>query len=162
MEAKRQDLTNSIGLLVLRLGMGGYMVTHGWGKFLNLMQGKFNEQFDPIGLGPHLSLIGAVGAEFVCAILVMIGLATRVAAAPLVFTMIVAAFVAHGSDPWTMGEAARLFSAGEVPYPKSKEPALLFGFAFLALIFTGAGKLSVDGMIWPRVQERRRKKKAAG
>lgn len=150
MEAKRQDLTNSIGLLVLRVGMGVYMMSHGWGKVVKLFKGEFSDKFDPVGLGPHLSLLGAAGAEFFCAALVVIGLATRAAAAPIVFTMIVAAFVVHGSDPWTMGAGA------------SKEPALLFGFAFLALIFTGAGKLSVDGVIWPRVQERRRKKRAAG
>jgi len=75
--------------------------------------------------------------------------ATRFAAAPVVFTMIVAAFVVHGSDPWTMGAGA------------SKEPALLFAFVFLALIFTGAGKFSVDGLLWPAYRKRRQKKKAA-
>lgn len=161
MDAKKQDLTNSIGLLLLRVGFGGYMVTHGWGKFLNLMRGEFNDKFDPIGLGPHLSLIGAAGAEFFCALMIVVGVATRFAAAPLVFTMIVAAFVAHGSDPWTMGEAARLFREGSMPYPSSKEPALLFGFAFLALIFTGAGKFSVDGLLWPAYRKRRARKKTA-
>lgn len=149
MDARKQDLTNSIGLLVLRVGLGVYMASHGWGKFANLMQGKFNEGFDPIGLGPHLSLIGAAGSEFLCALLVIVGVATRFAAAPIVFTMIVAAFVVHGSDPWTMGAGA------------SKEPALLFAFGFLTLIFTGAGKFSVDGLLWPAYRKRRQKKKTA-
>jgi uncharacterized membrane protein YphA (DoxX/SURF4 family) len=30
----------------------------------------------------------------------------------------------------------------------SKEPALLFLIPFLALVFTGAGRFSIDGLIW--------------
>ncbi|MBX3474711.1 MAG: DoxX family protein [Planctomycetes bacterium] len=150
MEAKRQDLTNSIGLLVLRLGAGAYMMSHGWGKFLNVLKGEFNDKFDPIGLGPHLSLIGAATGEFLCALLVVVGAATRASAAVVVFTMLVAAFVFHAGDPWTMG-------AG-----KSKEPALLFATMFATFIFTGAGKFSVDGLIWPFLRERRARRKASG
>ena len=150
MEARRHDLTNSIGLLILRLGVGGLMLIHGWGKLQMLLAGDFDKFGDPIGLGSTLSLVLVTGAEFLCALLVVIGFATRFAAAAIVFAMAVAAFVAHGSDPWTMGEAARLFMAGEAKSWASKEPALLFLIPFLALIFTGAGRLSIDGLIWPR------------
>lgn len=154
MDAKRQDLTNSIGLLILRIGFGGYMLTHGWGKFLQLLRGDFAFA-DPLGMSSIVgepfaqgaSLFLAAGAEFFCAILVVFGAATRFAAAPIVFTMLVAAFVVHGSDPWTMGPGA------------SKEPALLFASAFLALIFTGAGKFSVDGIVWPWLRQWRRNRK---
>jgi putative oxidoreductase len=149
MEAKRQDMTNSIGLLILRLGVGGFMATHGWGKLQMIFDGQWDQIGDPVGLGPHLSLIMVVMAEFFAAILVVIGLGTRVAAALPVFAMFVAAFVIHIDDPWTMGAGA------------SKEPALLFMIPFLALIFTGAGKYSIDGMIWPKWRERRAMKKAA-
>src|SRR5687767_3778808 len=105
MEARRQDFTTSIGLLILRLGVGGYMLTHGWGKLQMLLAGKFDEFADPIGLGNQLSLILMVKAEFFCALLVMLGFATRLAAIPIVFGMGVAAFVVHANDPWTMGKA---------------------------------------------------------
>ncbi len=143
MEARRQDLTNSIGLLVLRLGFGGYMAMHGWGKLQMVLAGDFDQFGDPIGLGSSTSLVLVMLAEFVCSLLVMIGFATRIAAAPIVFAMAVAALVVHANDPWTMGPGA------------SKEPALLFLAAFLTLIFTGAGKLSVDGLIWPWWREQR-------
>lgn len=149
MEAKRQDLMNSIGLLVVRVGIAGYMTTHGWGKVSKVLSGDFKFA-DPIGLGEGFSLVMAAGAEFGCALLVLIGLGTRFAAAPVVFTMIVAAFVVHAGDPWTMSGGA------------SKEPALIFAAAFLALIFTGAGRFSVDGMIWPMLKERRARQRAAG
>jgi len=143
MEAKRQDLMTSAGLLILRLGVGGFMLTHGWGKLQMVFGGEFDKFGDPLGIGTTLSLLGATAAEFFCALLVMAGFATRFAAAPIVFTMAVAAFGVHANDPWTMGQGA------------SKEPALLYLFPFLALIFTGAGKFSVDGLIWPWWRKRR-------
>jgi putative oxidoreductase len=161
MEAKRQDMTNSIGLLILRLGVGGFMATHGWGKLQMIFDGEWDQIGDPVGLGPHLSLIMVVMAEFFAAILVVIGLGTRVAAALPVFAMFVAAFVIHIDDPLTMTEGAMKFFSGESKSWASKEPALLFMIPFLALIFTGAGKYSIDGMIWPKWRERRAMKKAA-
>ena len=155
MKAGRQDLAHSIGLLILRLGMGGYLLTHGWGKLQMLLGGKFDQFGDPIGLGPVPSLVLVVIAEFLSALLVMLGLATRFAAALVVISMSVAAFVAHGSDPWTMGEGYKLFMAGQSKSWASKEPALLFLIPFLALMFTGAGRLSLDGWIWPRWRARR-------
>jgi putative oxidoreductase len=147
MESRRQDLTSSIGLLILRLGMGGLMLTHGWSKLQMALAGDFDKFGDPIGLGSAASLVLVVFAEFVCAILVMVGLATRFAAVPVVVAMGVAAFVAHGSDPWTMEEAARRFMAGEAEFWGSKQPALMYLAPFLAIVFTGAGRFSIDGLI---------------
>lgn len=141
----------SIGLLILRLGLGGYMLTHGWGKFQRVISG--NLQFgDPLGIGPEASLILAAGAEFGCAILVILGLFTRFAAIPLVFTMGVAAFIAHGGDPWTMSGGREVFQETGESWA-SKEPALMYLLAFLPLVFTGAGKFSLDGMIAGRKAE---------
>ena len=83
-------------------------------------------------------------------LLVMAGLATRFAALPVVFAMGVAAFVAHGQDPWTMEAAARLFFAGQTKMILAKEPALIFLIVFLTLAFTGAGRFSVDALIRSR------------
>ena len=150
MEAQRQDLTTSIGLLVLRLGMGGYLATHGWGKLQMVLAGRFDQFGDPIGLGAGPSLVLVMIAEFFCALLVAVGLATRYAAVPPVIAMAVAALVVHGADPWTMGKAAELFMSGTAESWASKEPALMFLVAFLALIFTGAGRYSLDALIGRR------------
>jgi putative oxidoreductase len=140
----------SAGLLILRLGFGGYLATHGWGKLQMVLAGQFDRFADPIGIGSGASLVLVMFAEFFCSILVMLGLATRLAAIPVVIAMGVAAFVAHWSDPWTMGEAARLFYSGESASWASKQPALLFLIAFLSLIFTGPGRLSADAWIRTR------------
>lgn len=142
MKSRQQTLTSSVGLLILRLGVGGYLLTHGWSKLQMVLDGQFDEFPDPVGLGSNVSLVSTMLAEFACAMLVMIGLATRLAAIPVVFAMGVAAFVVHAEDPWTMGAGA------------SKEPALLYLLPFLALVFTGAGRLSVDALIVPRWRKR--------
>jgi putative oxidoreductase len=142
LKTPRHDLVTSTGLLILRLGMGGFMAAHGWGKVPMLTAGEFEKFGDPIGLGNALSLILVVFAEFVCALLVMAGLATRLAAVPIVVTMAVAAFVVHRADPWTMLQAAGA----------SKEPALLFLTAFLTVMFTGAGRFSLDAVLFGRAR----------
>ncbi|MEQ8764201.1 MAG: DoxX family protein [Planctomycetota bacterium] len=141
----KQGTVTSLGLLILRVGFGVYMMTHGWGKVQMVMDGEFGEM-DPIGLGPKMSMIFAAAAEFGGALLVVLGLGTRFGAAAVAFTMGVAAFVVHANDPWTMSAAGN-----------GKEPALLFMTAFLSLVFTGAGRFSVDAWLW----NKRKAKKAA-
>lgn len=122
-----RDRSTSLGLLLLRLATGGMMLSHGIPKLMKFASMK--DSFpDPLGIGHMPSLASAVGAEVGCAALIVIGLATRLAALPLVFTMAVAAFVFHGDDPWA-----------------KKELAVLYGLAFLVLFFTGAGRFSIDG-----------------
>ena len=155
MESPHHNTTTSIGLLILRIGVGGFMLTHGWGKLQMLLAGDFDKFGDPIGLGNTLSLVLVVAAEFLGALLVALGAATRFAAATVVIAMAVAALVAHGSDPWTMGEGYRLFMSGESKSWASKEPALLYLIPFLALVFTGAGRFSIDGVLTSRWRQRR-------
>jgi putative oxidoreductase len=145
-----ERLTTSIGLLILRVGIAGFLATHGWGKVQMLQAGQFEMFGDPIGLGPRLSLWLVVFAEFLCSLLVVVGLGTRFAAVPVVFAMGVAAFVAHGRDPWTMEAAAKLFFAGQTKMMLAKEPALMYLTGFLALAFTGAGRFSLDALISAR------------
>jgi putative oxidoreductase len=117
----------SVGLLVVRVAAGGMMAAaHGWGKLLSF--GERAARFpDPLGIGNTWSMAGAVAAEFFCAILVVLGLGTRFAAVPVVFTMGVAAFLVHANDPWNR-----------------KELALVYLCLFLVFVFTGAGAYSLD------------------
>ena len=107
-------------------------------------RGKFG---DPIGLGSTVNLTLVTMSEFICALLIMLGLWTRLAAFPVVISMAVAAFVVHAKDPWTMEAAANAFFSGASKTWFSKEPALLYLIPFLSLAFTGGGSLSLDGLI---------------
>ncbi len=118
---------SSLGLLILRLGCGGLMLWfHGLPKLLTYGEKAVGFP-DPLGIGHGLSLGLVVFAEFFCSILVIWGILTRFAAIPLVVTMVTAAFVIHGDDPWS-----------------KKEFALLYAIPFFALVFTGPGKISID------------------
>lgn len=117
------------GLLLLRLGAGSFMLTHGWPKFQKILGGDWTFA-DPIGIGQAPSLALATFAELLCSLLVIAGYRVRLAVMPLIFTMLVAAVVVHSADPW----------------PK-KELPLLYATAFLALLFLGGGKISVDGLL---------------
>lgn len=116
-----------LGLLILRLGTGGLMLTHGYPKLLRLFGGEDIAFADPIGLGQGTTLALAVFAEFICAILVIIGLGTRLAVIPLIITMFTAAFVIHAADPF-----------------QRKELALIYLVIFTVLLITGAGKHALD------------------
>lgn len=155
METERRETAASIGLLILRLGVGGYLVTHGLGKVQMLIGGGAAQFGDPVGLGNTLSLALVTLSEFVCALLIIPGLGTRFAAIPVVISMSVAAFVVHAADPWTMETAAMAFFSGASKSWASKEPALLYLIPFLSLAFTGAGKFSLDHAIAARWNRRR-------
>lgn len=129
-DSNTTDRKTDIGLLLLRVGVGGFMLFgHGWGKLISFAD-KADTWADPIGLGPTLSLSLAIFAEFFCSLAIVLGIGTRAAAIPLLITMLVAAGIVHADDPWG-----------------KKEFALLYGWTFAALIFTGAGKYSLDAAI---------------
>ena len=117
------------GLLILRLGMGGLMMKHGYQKLMHFSEYK-GQFMNFLGLGQSLSLSLTIFAEFFCALFVLIGLFTRLATIPVIIVMCVALFKAHNSDFLGEGEMATLYLAG-----------------YLSLLFVGPGKISVDGMM---------------
>lgn len=135
LSTSQKEILLDIGLLLLRVSVAGMMLfCHGWGKLVNFAD-KSSTFPDPLGIGSPLSMALAVGAEVFCAAAVIVGFATRFAAVPLVITMLVAAFIVHADDPW-----------------RTKEFPLMYLLPFLALIFTGAGRFSVDGILFRRNQ----------
>ena len=118
------------GVLILRVGISLLMLTHGYAKLQNLLAGDHSFA-DPIGIGEELSLYLTISAEFVCSILVILGLFTRAALVPLIITMIVVSFIVHGPDPLA-----------------DKEHALTFLIVYITLFLTGPGKMSVDSGLY--------------
>lgn len=116
-----------IGLLIFRIGISALMLTHGIPKLIRFFGSEEITFADPLGLGPVFTFSFAVFAEFICAVLVLLGLGTRLAVIPLIVTMAVAGLVVHASDG---------FGRQELP--------LLYLFGFLLLFFTGSGKYSLD------------------
>ena len=120
----------SLGLLLLRVSVGSMMLLgHGWGKLTSFAE-RSSSFPDPLGIGSLLSMALATGAEAFCALAVIWGFATRWAVVPLMVTMLVAALIIHGDDPWA-----------------KKEFALLYFFPFATLFLAGAGRYSLDGYL---------------
>ena len=105
------------------------MITHGFKKLMNFAA-KSATFSDPFGIGGPASMSLTIFAEFFCAIFILIGLMTRLACIPLIIAMSVALFVAHDGKIFTEGEMAGLYLLG-----------------YLALLFTGPGKFSMDKLI---------------
>lgn len=119
-------MSYDLGLLILRLIAGIGILTHGWPKIQKVIAGNF--QFgDPLGVGPEASLVLSAFAEGICGILLVLGLATRLALIPLIINMTVAFFIVHATDDFG-----------------TKELAFLYLGMFVALFFTGPGKISAD------------------
>lgn len=120
-------------LLTLRILGGGFMLSHGIGKFFKLFGDEPIKFADPIGVGETTSLALTVFAEVFCAIFLIVGFATRLSAIPLFITMLVATFIVHANDG---------FGKQELP--------LLYAAIYLVIALLGAGKYSVDKLFYKR------------
>jgi putative oxidoreductase len=119
----------ALGLLIMRIAFAGTIaLLHGLPKLLDFSN-KMHSFPDPIGIGSVASLTLTVSAEFLCAILVLVGIFTRFAVVPLIICMAVAFFVVHASDPFVKKELAFLYLAG-----------------FSAILAAGPGRFSADGL----------------
>lgn len=110
--------------------MGYVFLMSGWGKLHNL--DKVGEFFTQLGIPFAAFNAGMVAVtELVGGALLIIGLLSRVAAAPLAITMIVAIWTAKWSE---VSGATDLFAMSE----------FLFIVIFLWIIVAGPGCISVD------------------
>jgi putative oxidoreductase len=124
-----------VGLLMLRLGVGGVLMAHGAQKLFGLFGGKGIEgtaaAMESMGFEPgRESAIAAGAGEAGGGALLALGLATPAAGAAAAGTMAAAAAVS-----WPNGLFAQ---QGGMELP------LLLGVGAVALGFTGAGTLSLD------------------
>ena len=123
------DRLHPLALLVLRLGLGIIMTAHGWQK-LSFGLGKFMGFLANIGVPGWMAYL-VVAAEFGGGILLVLGLLTRLAALSIVIDMAVAISKVH----WKNG----LTGPGGTEFP------LACAVIAFALIFLGAGPISLDG-----------------
>jgi len=141
MESEEHGIWSSLGLLTLRVGAGSLMLFgHGWKKIMNFSE--LSRVFpDPLGVGSDWSLALAVFAEVFCSLGVIFGAATRLAAIPLIATMLVAGLLVHSDDAWAKTELS-----------------VIYLIPFLAIALTGPGKFSVDASYGPVFRSRSRGK----
>ena len=124
------DADANVGLLLLRVFIGGALLTHGWGKMFGGLE-QFTGFVASLGVpAPHVMAFLAAFAECFGSMFLIAGLLTRPAAFLIVCTMAVAIFGAHGGQGFAKQEAAWLYLV----------PALFF-------LLKGAGRWSLDRIV---------------
>ncbi|MDZ7826243.1 MAG: DoxX family protein [Gammaproteobacteria bacterium] len=94
---------DGIGPLLLRLYLAPVLMQAGWNKFSAFGDTAAWFGNPDWGLGlpfPELMVFLAASAELVGGAMLLVGLATRVVAIPLMFTMLVAIFAVHWENGW--------------------------------------------------------------
>lgn len=123
----------SLGLLIMRLGLGASIAVHGYPKMFDPSKWEFlGSQMSLIGIGIFPVFWGFMAgfAEFFGGLLLILGAGTRIASALLTFTMLIA----------MLFHIAKGDGFGDISH------SMELGFVFLGLVFTGAGSFSLDKM----------------
>ena len=127
---------------VARLTLGWVFVESGWGKLQNIP--KVVAFFTDLGIpAPQIQAPLAAATEFLCGVLMLLGLCTRLASLPLIGVMVVAILTARRSEITGISD--------------------IFGFIeylYIALCLWlgayGAGSLSLDAVIAKRLERNER------
>lgn len=125
----RVDLLADFGRLLLRVGIGLAMLTHGLAKAGDFA-GTTGKMDGLLGLPGNINAALAIFAEVGCSILLIVGLLTRLAAVPLAFTMGVALAVVHLNDAW-----------------EKQEKAALYLLVYVAIVLLGPGRFALDALL---------------
>ncbi|HEV8378570.1 MAG TPA: DoxX family protein [Tepidisphaeraceae bacterium] len=131
----RCPIGTSLGLLVLRLVAGLSLATHGWAKFHDPnFKSMFFDMVGKMNLpAPHALAWAAIVTELVGGVLLALGFLTRLWAFLILGVMGVAIYKVH----WGQGYQAM-------------EMAALYAGIAAAFLLGGAGRISVDGMLFCR------------
>lgn len=123
----------NVALLIARIAMGGLMLVHGLPKLEMLFSGDPIQFASVFGMSETLSLGLAVFAEVFCSLLILIGLGTRLASLPLIFTMITAVLIVHADDPFS-----------------TQEMGVHYLLMYVVLLILGSGKYSLDALLFKK------------
>jgi putative oxidoreductase len=120
----------SLGLLFLRLFGGGLLIqgrAWAWSEMIHVNGPGF---MNPFGAGGEFTWVLTLFSEFLCTVLVMLGVFTRFTAIPPLVVMLVMALALPTGTVWSV-----------------RETFLLYALPFFVLTFTGPGEYSVDGRV---------------
>lgn len=123
---QRQEMVEDLVLLLARIGIGLAMLTHGIPKLMKY-EALSQTFFDPFGLGSQASLLMALFAELLCSVALILGVFTRLAAAMLLFTMLIAVYMVGMLKGWAGNELATIYC-----------------FVYALLIAFGGGRFSLE------------------
>ncbi len=151
---KTEGVTVDLALLIIRLALGAVFIAHGAAKFFPQYFGGGGIEGFAKALGdmqvpaPLLMAYLSAGWELGGGALLVIGLASRIAALGLVANMVVALVKVHLHNgffmmkPGTLLEQSQQVLAGKVGY----EYIVVLGAMALAVVIAGPGQVALDAM----------------
>lgn len=124
--------STDLGLLLLRIALGGLMLFHGMHKLIYGV-GFIGDMLAAIGL-PSFIAYGSLLAELVASLMIICGIWTRLASVVFAGNMVVAILMAHASE---------MFSLSPVTGGLVIELPLLYLLGAAVLCLTGGGRFAV-------------------
>ncbi len=122
----------NVGLLIIRLSIGALMLLHGLSKLaggIGFIQGILESK----GL-PGFIAYGVIVGEVLAPLAIIVGYRTRIASAIFAFNALVAIFLVHAQQIFTLSEHGGW----------AVELLGLYLFGAVALIFTGGGNIALS------------------
>jgi putative oxidoreductase len=155
-------MLDAIGAYIAPLGLriilaweffeAGLMKFNGSNWFVHI-QDDFPFPFNVIS--PDISWAMATYAELIGAVAILVGLGTRFFSASLIVLTIVATAAVHWPAQWgTFAELFQGYAITDKGFGNYKLPVLYLAM-FVPLLFTGAGKLSLDYLISQKLKPQR-------
>lgn len=134
--ARRYPLLSDVGLLVGRIALGVIFVAHGWQKLNDVGHSGVTKMFDGLGIPlPALSAYFATWVELIGGVALIAGVIVPLAGLLLAADMAGAFWYVH-------------MDKGLFSDKGGYEFVLILGAAAVLLALTGAGRLSVDGLLF--------------
>lgn len=130
--------TTDTALAVLRIALGVVFFAHGWQKIFQFTLPGVQSSFGQMGV-PAAEIAGPVVAflELIGGAALVLGLVTRVVGALLALDMLGAIVLVHGQSGLFVDQGGM-------------ELVLLLGVGALALAIAGAGRFSLDALLFGR------------
>ncbi|AZD02972.1 DoxX family protein [Pseudomonas chlororaphis] len=121
------ERARDLGLLFLRVSAGLFLLwVHGLPKLLDY-SAELQRIEDPFRLGANLTLMLAIFAEVLCPLLIVAGVAVRLACLPILAVLLVALLVVH--PQWSLAEG---------------QFAWLLLILFSSIFIAGPGRLALN------------------
>ena len=127
-----KNAQQNIGLLILRLTIGGLMLFHGYDYLIHGIDSIIS-LFREISLPGFMAYTVYLG-ELVAPLMLIIGYRTRLASLFIAATMVVAIILVHSNDIFKLGEYGNW----------ALELNGLYLFGSLSILFLGGGKLALS------------------
>ena len=136
--------------LFLRLAVGFGFVAHGWAKLVRGPE-HFAELLKVLHVPfPHLMAWLSVGTELLGGLALLAGLLVSLVSIPLIGTMLVAQFTIHIHYGYSSVKTIGLTAQGPIFGPPGYELNTIYIAGLLVLIILGAGRYSLDALIFKK------------